>query len=480
MDNKTNKEIVPPRIADEILAGKVPKLVFCMACTKITNGAEICDACAKVENMTRSFSPFTGVYLTGPISPYKFESISFIDKVAKKLGEKVAVDKPSHGSKSERDQLTFEDIVPKEFIPVDNDKALYRASRKYSHCMTCGTRKEPGEFEQCALCWNSGSIERCFSPYTGNSLHHPFPKYKWDGTRRVFFADIVFDFSRGPISFEDVAWKIKARNRDEKLLLHSSVPAKHKVGIDSDGIRHEVLKVCLCFDATSSMFPHMKAAVKAGKEMIGSLSSKTSTSLEAKYGAGKVSLKTDVAIVAYRDFGDSPQWEVRAFSPDINGAFSVLDTVRAMGGGDIPEDMHGGLSRVINLGWDDVDAMGEDIQKFIIKYTILIADAPAHGREMHDDIGDTYPDANSIQDWECLMKDFKGKGIEMQISPFNPSMRDTISIMKKFYDESPSFEIEVLDNLMNMCVSETSRISSMTQDIPVRSKAMCSRVLKRR
>ena len=65
----------------------------------------------------------------------------------------------------------------------------------------------------------------------------------------------------------------------------------------------------------------------------------------------------------------------------LNLSVAQLAGVRAFGGGDGPEDVLGALDRAATqLSWASK-----------ARFIVLIADAPAHGRECNDDPGDAYP-----------------------------------------------------------------------------------------
>jgi hypothetical protein len=79
-----------------------------------------------------------------------------------------------------------------------------------------------------------------------------------------------------------------------------------------------------------------------------------------------------VALVAYRDYGDSVEREVWDFTSPYD-VQEALEGIHAFGGGDEAEDVAGGLTEVVDLTWGVGD----------INMVIHIADAPAHGRRFH-------------------------------------------------------------------------------------------------
>ena len=83
------------------------------------------------------------------------------------------------------------------------------------------------------------------------------------------------------------------------------------------------------------MGPHIDAA-RAHMENIVNAS-------QAKYGN-----KIYVGFVGYRDDVDVERMISHPFTPDTETVVGFMKSVRADGGGDIPEDVHGGIE-VINL-----------------------------------------------------------------------------------------------------------------------------------
>ena len=79
------------------------------------------------------------------------------------------------------------------------------------------------------------------------------------------------------------------------------------------------------------------------------------------------------AVVAFRDYRDSPKVEVRRFTSDVQKVCSFLGKLKATGGGDNCEDVIGGLEEAIQLKWE---------AKTRILY--LMCDAPPHGERFHD------------------------------------------------------------------------------------------------
>lgn len=89
----------------------------------------------------------------------------------------------------------------------------------------------------------------------------------------------------------------------------------------------------------------------------------------------------EVALVAYRDYGDKTRMRVIDFSSPSQ-IVQVLDPIHAEGGDDEAEDVAGALDRTCGLTWGPSD----------VRLVFHIADAPAHGMMFHAPrVSDRFP-----------------------------------------------------------------------------------------
>ena len=98
-----------------------------------------------------------------------------------------------------------------------------------------------------------------------------------------------------------------------------------------------------------------------------------------------------VCFIGYRDIQDKPRFEIFKFSEDLDAAVKFISGMNAMGGGDAPEDVQGGLDLALKMEW----TVGS------IKQLFLICDAPGHGKDIcdeHDNHPKGSPDGHKIQD----------------------------------------------------------------------------------
>ena len=82
------------------------------------------------------------------------------------------------------------------------------------------------------------------------------------------------------------------------------------------------------------------------------------------------SLKCRVSFIGYRDVKDNRRFEVLPFDDNIDSVKKFITGVRAEGGGDMPEDMQGGLKLCLLQDWTEEAT----------KRVVIITDAPPHGK----------------------------------------------------------------------------------------------------
>ena len=59
-------------------------------------------------------------------------------------------------------------------------------------------------------------------------------------------------------------------------------------------------------------------------------------------------LKVRVSFVGYRDHCDSERFSIKDFTDNIEDVTKFINTVQAIGGGDFPEDVVGGMRKCLD------------------------------------------------------------------------------------------------------------------------------------
>ena len=132
-----------------------------------------------------------------------------------------------------------------------------------------------------------------------------------------------------------------------------------------------------------------------------------------------------VSFVGYRDFSDcKKQFSVHDFSTNIEEMIHFIGKQKAIGGGDLAEDVIGGLAYGLQQSWQSR-----------ARYAILICDAPSHGRDYYEGkIDDKYPDGDpNGRKLEELMSQYAKNGIIFYGIRINEITDKMYSIMNNVY-----------------------------------------------
>lgn len=123
------------------------------------------------------------------------------------------------------------------------------------------------------------------------------------------------------------------------------------------------LSVCFVMDTTGSMSGHISAAKKQVSDIVSRLKEKGCQIMA-------------IAFVGYKDWCDGDDhFEVLPFTSSITAFQTKLDSISATGGGDLPEDVLGGLAHAVKLQWPERSGS---------RLIFHIGDAPPHGSSFHD------------------------------------------------------------------------------------------------
>lgn len=145
----------------------------------------------------------------------------------------------------------------------------------------------------------------------------------------------------------------------------------------TEGLYKKVCSTDLLFliDTTGSMWSYINAAKDQVKSIMDDIKKTFFNEAEVR-----------IAVVGYKDHGDDPNIEFLDFTTSSDEVRDFLGKLDAIGGADTPEDVLGGIRQALNASW-----------KQPTRCIIHIADAPPHGRTLHDlgDGGDHYPNPGS-------------------------------------------------------------------------------------
>ncbi|KAK0646891.1 hypothetical protein B0T16DRAFT_511437 [Cercophora newfieldiana] len=169
----------------------------------------------------------------------------------------------------------------------------------------------------------------------------------------------------------DVRRRLRHLRRDERAAAAFTPP------VTTTGLIKVVCSTDLLFlmDTTRSMRDYIEAAKSQVRSVVDDLG-------VAFYREAEIR----IAVVGYKDHMDSPNIQFLDFTSSVSTVHSFLDRLDATGGDDPPEDVLGGLRQALEASW-----------MHQTRCIIHIADAPPHGRTLHDlgDSDDLYPNPGS-------------------------------------------------------------------------------------
>lgn len=164
-------------------------------------------------------------------------------------------------------------------------------------------------------------------------------------------------------------------------------PDKRKVTFAFD--KPSNVDICFLIDATESMKPWIDSVTFQIKNLI------------KKASEDYKGFNYRVGYIAYRDFDlREKSFEYFDFTDKPEKMEASLAKLQAIGGGDLAEDINGGLQKVLRyMSW-----------KGNIKILVHFADAPCHGKRFHN-LEDDHDQPKSDVDWSELLSEVKEIGI---------------------------------------------------------------------
>ena len=127
---------------------------------------------------------------------------------------------------------------------------------------------------------------------------------------------------------------ISKKESEVKLSKQNSKAEKKETKKNGDS---KLLELGLLLDCTSSMGSWIERAKKTLIDIIKNVVD----SCDGK-------LKVRVCFVGYRDHCDTERFSIKNFSEDIEDVKKFINSVKAIGGGDFPEDVVGGMRKCLD------------------------------------------------------------------------------------------------------------------------------------
>ena len=210
--------------------------------------------------------------------------------------------------------------------------------------------------------------------------------------------------------------------------------------------QQRAVDVCFVVDCTSSMSIWIAAVKDKVMDIV--------SAVKRENDCGEVR----VAFVGYRDYFDTERFVLVDFTTDLGKFRADIAHVTAVGGGDIPEDMAGGLWQASQLSW-----------RARTRSLIVIADAPCHGRDYHnfdEDARNATVAASEVHDVASVLVGLRSMGVDMSFAKITKGTDVMLERFKAIYDkrdEAKQLRVLVLGNSVEVFLPQI--VASITDSI---------------
>ncbi|KAF0450818.1 kinase-like protein [Gigaspora margarita] len=213
--------------------------------------------------------------------------------------------------------------------------------------------------------------------------------------------------------------------------------------------------LCFVLDCTSSMDGHIKAAKGHILKVANYVNSYNSN------------IKFWIGFCGYRDHCDSDRLQIFDFTDSLEKFKIYITTkVTAIGGGDEPEDVLGGLNAAITrMTWSNAT-----------RVLIHIGDAPPHGRRFNNAVDDRYPNGDPKGlTAESVLKKMQSKNILYHFGKINDTTNCMLKVFREIIGEFPVFDLKTTGNNPEILVNKfckatcTAIFSSVTLTTTLRN-----------
>ena len=210
--------------------------------------------------------------------------------------------------------------------------------------------------------------------------------------------------------------------------------------------QQRAVDVCFVVDCTSSMSVWILAVKDKVMDIV--------SAVKRENDCGEVR----VAFVGYRDYFDTERFVLVDFTTDLVSFRADIAHVSAVGGGDIPEDMAGGLWQASKLTW-----------RARTRSLIVIADAPCHGRDYHsfdEDARNASVAASEVHDVASVLVALRSMGVDMSFAKITKGTDVMLERFKQIYDkrdEGKQLRVLVLGNSVEVFLPQI--VATITDSI---------------
>ncbi|TGJ79403.1 hypothetical protein E0Z10_g9349 [Xylaria hypoxylon] len=214
-----------------------------------------------------------------------------------------------------------------------------------------------------------------FSSARPSSIRTEPPRYVRDRTRTVHRSSITRPVLKsaptsavsGSAGSRSSSSKLSAAEERSRLRQLQREVSQAKLAAPEHSTKGLFKAACstdllFLIDTTSSMASYIEAAKNQVRGIMGDIKAAFLKESDVR-----------ISVVGYKDHADTPNVQFLDFTPSIDQVSQFLNQLDAVGGGDTPEDVLGGVRQALHASWSQQT-----------RCIVHIADAPAHSRALHD------------------------------------------------------------------------------------------------
>jgi len=192
------------------------------------------------------------------------------------------------------------------------------------------------------------------------------------------------------------------------------------------------MQLVLLLDTTSSMGAEIEKCKKNLSNLVGMINHLVSSPDGSQF------IKLEIGFVSYKDKrkdGTPEPGHLEGFHPfsyDVASVQEKIAACTAMGGGDLPEDIRGGLEKALSFEWsNDAKAM---------KVICIIADDPCHGRQFHKIENDNFPEDS--ENMLATLQTLVDNRVSLLLSSITNRTATMSAEFSKFYVENKPVKVK--------------------------------------
>jgi uncharacterized protein YegL len=219
-----------------------------------------------------------------------------------------------------------------------------------------------------------------------------FPSALSEGLRALFSQeegdippDQAWDLQVPTTENASVSEILKAHQTQFADLL-TKLGAERELKVQTNsGVSKITVDLCFVLDITGSM----TAVIEACKQQFRAIVNGIVPIIQKEFPG--IQLELNYALIGFRDYNDSPQFETLDFTNDKEALLRKIESLKAQGGDDLPENVLGALNTAASLKWSSK-----------ARFLIFMGDAPPHGSQFQNPASSDDKDPNNSRGFDLV------------------------------------------------------------------------------